>query len=167
MDPRFPVGGGANTLGVTNMILPNFQKNFMKLRKSWVGGEGGAPMDPPLLGLGPGVAFLYIIGRDRSVAQCKHIMRAVCDMYWFKFENVPSFTAPTLRPLSCSAIRALSCRLSVSWACLTTVRYCPSSPTTMTSRRTGRSEAAGSDPWRPTWPWFCTSARKVCRHVIS
>ena len=161
-DPGFPVGGGTNTPGVTNMILPNFQKNFMKLRKSWSVGRGWRPLGSATARSRPGVAFLYIIGRDRSVGQCKHIMRAVCDMYWFKFENVPSSTAPTLRPPSCSATRALSCRLSASWACLTTAAYCPSSLITTTSRRTGRSEAAGSVPWRPTSPWFCTSARKVC-----
>ena len=35
-DPGFPVGGGANPRGGhQHMILPNFLKNSMKLRKFW------------------------------------------------------------------------------------------------------------------------------------
>ena len=71
---------------------------------------------------------------------------------WLHLKNVSSLTVPTRRPPSCSVTRALSCRLSASWVCLTTARYFQSSLTTTTSRRTGRSEAAGSVPWRPTSP---------------
>ena len=40
----FPVGGGANPRGGRqHMILPNFAKNCMKLRKFWA-----APQNPPL-----------------------------------------------------------------------------------------------------------------------
>ena len=41
-DPGFPVGGGANPpRGRQHMILPNFAKNCMKLRKIWA--MGGHP----------------------------------------------------------------------------------------------------------------------------
>ena len=48
-DQGFPVGGGANPLGGRqHMILSNFPKNCMKLRKFWtVGGGGHAPVRPP------------------------------------------------------------------------------------------------------------------------
>ena len=48
-DPGFPVGGGANPLGGRqHMILPNFAKNCMKLRKFWAVG-GAPPLNPPLI----------------------------------------------------------------------------------------------------------------------
>ena len=57
-DPGFPVGEGANPPGgggCQHMILPNFEKNCMKLRKFWaVGGGGGdrtlraSSLNPPL-----------------------------------------------------------------------------------------------------------------------
>ena len=52
-DPGFPVGGGANPRGGgrQHMILPNFEKNCMKLRKFLtVGGAhaGSAPLNLPL-----------------------------------------------------------------------------------------------------------------------
>ena len=48
-DAGFPVGGGANPPGGRqHMILPNFAKNCMKLRKFWAVGRG-APLNPPLL----------------------------------------------------------------------------------------------------------------------
>ena len=53
-DPGFSVLGGANPpeRGRKPMILANFPKNCMKLRKFWtVGGAPGAPpLDPPLEG---------------------------------------------------------------------------------------------------------------------
>ena len=61
-DPGFPVGGGANPLGGRqHMILPNFAKNCMKLRKFWAVGGGGArrgapPLNPPL-----GIDFLHLM----------------------------------------------------------------------------------------------------------
>ena len=53
-DPGFPIGGGANPPGGRqHMILPNFAKNCMKLRKIWAvrGARAGAasPQNPPLL----------------------------------------------------------------------------------------------------------------------
>ena len=52
-DPGFSVGGGANPpeRGHQPMILSNFPKNYMKLRKFWtVGGAhaGSTPLNPPL-----------------------------------------------------------------------------------------------------------------------
>ena len=48
-DPGFPVGGGANPRGGgrQHMILPNFVKNYMKLRKFWAVGGWGVPGAPP------------------------------------------------------------------------------------------------------------------------
>ena len=46
--PGFPVGGGANPPGGRqHMILPNFAKNCMKLRKFWATGGGRSPGAPP------------------------------------------------------------------------------------------------------------------------
>ena len=47
-DSGFPVGGGASSLGGhQQMILLNFAKNCMKLRKFWaVGGGGARPARP-------------------------------------------------------------------------------------------------------------------------
>ena len=48
VDPGFSVGGSANPpgRGCQPMILPNFPKNCMKLRKFWTmgGRAGGAPL---------------------------------------------------------------------------------------------------------------------------
>ena len=38
-DQGFPVGGGANPRGRQHMILPNFAKNCIKLRKFWAVGR--------------------------------------------------------------------------------------------------------------------------------
>ena len=47
-DPGFPVGGGANPPGGRqHMILPNFMKNCMKLRKFWAVGGGAHRAHPP------------------------------------------------------------------------------------------------------------------------
>ena len=47
-DPGFPVGGGANLPGGRqHMILPNFAKNCMKLRKFRAVGGGGMRRGPP------------------------------------------------------------------------------------------------------------------------
>ena len=47
-DPGFPVGGGANPPGGRqHMILPNFAKNCMKLRKFWAVGGARAGCAPP------------------------------------------------------------------------------------------------------------------------
>ena len=46
-DPEFPVGGGANPPGgYQHMILPNFVKNCMKLRKFWAAGGPAQGMPP-------------------------------------------------------------------------------------------------------------------------
>ena len=46
-DPGFPVGGGANPPGGRqHMILPNFVKNCMKLRKFWAVGGARAGCAP-------------------------------------------------------------------------------------------------------------------------
>ena len=46
-DPGFPVGGGASPGGAQHMIMQNFEKNCMKLRKFWALG-GGPHLNPTM-----------------------------------------------------------------------------------------------------------------------
>ena len=68
-DPGFPVGGGANPPGGHQyMILPNFAKNCMKVRKFWAG--GAPPINPPLRGAcNSSVSVLDPRGRQHAHAR--------------------------------------------------------------------------------------------------